>query len=61
MLLWDRKYLDNSRVAKSLATTNENKPKISSHRNKGIELLTSGRAEIGRNPQWESLTSAASL
>jgi len=46
---------DNSRVAKSLATANENKPKCSSHtcKNEQKELLTFGRPQVGRDLQQE--------
>ena len=47
MLQWD----DNSRVAKSLTTTNENEPKGSRYRNEGKELLTFGRPQVHRDLQ----------
>jgi len=53
MLQWDGKYHDNSRVAKSLATANENKPKCSRHRNEGKELLIFVRPQVGRDFQQE--------
>jgi len=53
MLQWDGKYSHNSRVAKSLATANENKPRQSSHRSKGKELLTFRRPQVGRDIQRE--------
>jgi len=61
MLKCDGKYSDNSGVAKSLAAANENKPKHSSHgcRNEGIQLLTFGMPQVGRDLQWNTLASAA--
>ena len=51
MLWWD----DNSWVAKSSATANENEPKRSSHRcrKEGKELLTLRMPQVGRNLQQE--------
>ena len=56
MLLWDRKYHDNNRVTKSLATANENEPKCSRHRIEGKELLTFGRPLVGKDLQQEILS-----
>ena len=54
-IICNAKRDDNSRVAKSIATANENEPKCSSHRcrNEGKELLTFLRPQVGRNLQQE--------
>lgn len=49
---------DYSRVAKSLAAANKNKFKCSSSRcrNKGRELLTFGKPQVGRD-LWQEISS----
>lgn len=53
MLKHDGKYSSNSRVAKSLAAVDEDKPRCSSHRckNEEKELLTFKRPQVGRDLQ----------
>jgi len=40
-------------VANSLTTANANKPKCSSHRNEGKDLLSFRRPQVGRDLQQE--------
>jgi len=51
------KYHNNSRVAKSSATTNKNKPKCSTCRNKGKEQFTIRIPEVSWDHQQETPSS----
>jgi len=61
MLKLNRKHSNKSRIAKSQATTNEDKPKHSSyiHRKKGKKLLTFGRPQEGMDLQQDPLACPA--